>query len=236
MQRLRSKFTQGIALLGLGLAGWAVPQAALSADACEAEANWKAGEAQHFMVLAGQSGVFYDRSGPAFVMLIKSTDRQADIGALGIYADEAKQPRFGAIPASTYEGFLREPGAAADVMLRLEINGPQYDRALAILESWNRRVRDGQLLYPEIALDNILMVKQATEELNRCRETITPYDLDWGVEDAISEYNIPRRVPLEYFRTLRRLNEELHVTDGDMPVTLLSLAEVPANSTPTDRN
>ena len=49
-------------------------------------------------------------------------------------------------------------------------------------------------------MDNILLVKQATEELNRCRETIVGYELDWGLQDDISEHNVASRIPYEYFR------------------------------------
>jgi hypothetical protein len=73
------------------------------------------------------------------------------------------------------------------------------------------------LLYPEIALDNILLVKQATEELNRCKDTIAGYELDWGLEDDISEHNAAARIPYEYFRELARLNATLHVPDPQQP-------------------
>jgi hypothetical protein len=59
------------------------------------------------MILAGQSGAFYDRSGPAFSMVIKACAKQVDIDAVGIYADAA--PVFGAVPASTYVAFMQEP-------------------------------------------------------------------------------------------------------------------------------
>jgi hypothetical protein len=97
------------------------------------------------------------------------------------------------------------------VLLRLSISKPQYDRALAVLQTWERRVRENTLLYPDIAMDNILLVKQATEELNRCRETIVGYDLDWGLQDDISERSVASRIPYEYFRELARLNAARHV-------------------------
>jgi hypothetical protein len=207
-----------------------LPGVLMAADGCEAEARWVPTAAQrHFMVLAGRSGVFYDRSGPAFVMLLKATPQVTDIGAIGIYADEKQQPRFGAVPAATYEDFLRDTGKPAEVMLRLEITGPQYERVLRILESWDRRVREAALLYPEIAMDNILLVKQATEELNRCSNTIDAYALDWGLEDEISEHNSARRIPFEYFKRLRQLNEIKHLPDAAMPRALLA-SDVPQTS------
>jgi hypothetical protein len=60
-------------------------------------------------------------------------------------------------------------------------------------------------------MDNILLVKQATEELNRCRETIAAYQLDWGLQDDISEHNVASRIPYEYFRELARRNSAQQV-------------------------
>jgi hypothetical protein len=179
------------------------------------------------MVLAGRSNVFYDRSGPAFVMLIKSSAEESAMGAVGIYAGASRQPVFGPVPANAYEEFVREPSSTTDVMLRLEITGPQYQRALQILRTWDRRVRERALLYPDIALDNILLVKQATEELNRCAQTLASYPLDWGLQDDISENNPQLRIPFEYFKELKRLNAARHVTDAAMPAALLAAVAVP---------
>lgn len=210
-------------IVQLLLALWVLgPTTVLADNPCAADAQWVASPGQrHFMVLAGQSGVFYDGTGPTFVMLIKATPDQADIGVIGMYADTDREPRFGAVPASTYETFMRETSAPGDVMLRLEITGPQFERALGVLSTWDRRVRESALLYSDLALDNILLVKQATEELNRCGATITPYQLDWGLQDDISEHNVPRRIPFEYFKTLKSLNAAKHVPDADMPAALL---------------
>lgn len=216
--------------MGVMLLLW-VAAATAQGDACETHAQPPASGAQHFMILAGRTDVFYDRSGPAFVMLIESAPAQVDIGAFGVYADESRQPRFGAVPASTYETFLHEPDTANATMLRLHISAAQYQRVLAVLRTWERRVREGALLYPDIALDNILLVKQATEELNRCSQSITPYALDWGLEDEISEHNAARRVPFEYFKMLRQLNPAQHVVDGAMPAALLVAA---ASGQPTE--
>ena len=84
---------------------------------------------------------------------MRSVGGESDLGALGIYAGAAKQPVFGAVPAEVYEEFLLGPRKPSDVMLRLAIKGPQYERALKVLQSWDRRVREKALLYPEIALD-----------------------------------------------------------------------------------
>lgn len=223
--RMRRTILHVFALASLLLTG--LPGSLLAASNCEAEAKQLNPEpARYFMILAARDGVFYERSGPAFIVLIRAGADEYDIGALGIYAGDSKQPVFGPVPASTYRDFLRETGKASakesEVMLRLEINLAQYERTLRVLRSWERRVRENALLYPEIALDNILLVKQATEGLNRCSRTIVSYDLDWGLRDDISEHSAPLRIPYEYFKELKRLNHAKHVPAPAMPSGLVS--------------
>ena len=179
------------------------------------------GAERHFVVFAGRTGVFYERSGPTFVMLMRVDRDAADLGAFGIHADVRGQPAFGAVPADEYQQFLSDAALKSGVMLRLEVNAAQYERVLAVLRNWERRVRERALLYPDVALDNILLVKQATEELNRCTPALVPYQLDWGLQDDISEHNVALRIPFEYFRELKRLNAVRHVPDAAMPAALL---------------
>jgi hypothetical protein len=195
---------------------------AFAGSACEPakELAQSRGE-RHFVVFAGRPEVFFEHSGPAFVMLMQTGRDAAEIGAFGIHADGRGQPAFGPVPASEYERFLRDDAAASEVMLRVEVTAAQYQRVLGILRNWDRRVREHALLYPDVAMDNILLVKQATEELNRCESMLVPYRLDWGLDDDISEHNTALRIPLEYFRALRQLNASRHVPDSAMPAGLL---------------
>ena len=204
------RFGLAAGLVALALAN--APTLLLAANACDQEErSSRTDTQQYYMILAGQTDVFYDRSGPTFVMLQRTAADETDVGAFGIYAGERKQPVFGPVPSNVYERFVSEKRKPADVLLRLSISKPQYDRTLQVLQSWERRVREKALLYPDIAMDNILLVKQATEELNRCRETIVAYQLDWGLQDDISEHNVASRIPYEYFRELARRNAARHV-------------------------
>ena len=125
------------------------PTLLLAANVCEQEDAWtRTDTQQYYMILAGQTDVFYDRSGPTFVMLQRTAADETDVGAFGIYAGERKQPVFGPVPASVYERFVSEKRKPADVLLRLAISQPQYERALKVLQSWERRVRENALLYP----------------------------------------------------------------------------------------
>lgn len=167
---------------------------------------------RYFMVLAGRSGAFYDSSGPTFPMLIKTDGQKTEVAAVGIYSAHGVRA-FGLIPAETYNEFMKEPRKDSDVMLRLEITGAQYERSLKIVRTWERRVRQNELLYPDPNMDNILLVKQVAESLNQCGDNVKMYYLDWSWEDRISDKNLPSRAPFLFFKELRRLNESLHVTD-----------------------
>ncbi|HSE96905.1 MAG TPA: hypothetical protein VLD57_01460, partial [Blastocatellia bacterium] len=171
---------------------------------------------RYLLVLAGRTGTFYDGSGPTFPMLIKTDGRQTQIDALGIYADGGKWA-FGPIPAETYNEFMREPRKDSDVLLRLEITAAQYERGLRIVRTWERRVRNNELLYPDLTMDNILVAKQVTESLNQSGEKFKLYKLDWSINDHISNARLddaPKsRIPFMYFKELKRLNQSLHVPD-----------------------
>jgi hypothetical protein len=222
-------FVRGLggALVCLG-AAWSA-SAAETPGLCETEAAWVRSEkAHHYLMLSASRGVFYDRSGPSIVMLMK-TDASADeveMGAVGIYADEQGRAVFGTVPWKSYDALLREPAKGSqNVMLRLEINGPQYERVLGILRSWERRARENELLYRnDFNMNNILLVKQATEELNRCGEKVNLYKLDWSLEDRISDDNARSLVPFLVFEELKRRNARAHVSDDALPDGLLALA------------
>jgi|GEM_PF-1482353 len=210
------------------VAAWSAPAATMPGS-CDREASWVPSQTtRHFLVLAASQDVFYDRSGPSFVMVMKTdaaTD-EAEMGAVGIYADDKRRAVFGSVPWQAYDAFLREPAKqSSSVLLRLEINEPQYERVLGILRSWDRRAREDQLLYgDDVFMNNILLVKQATEELNRCRQSVALYKLDWGIGDRISDEHARSRVPMLVFEELKRRNALLHVPDSEMPKGLVRLA------------
>ncbi|MFY9607902.1 MAG: hypothetical protein WAU45_04710 [Blastocatellia bacterium] len=173
---------------------------------------------RYFIVLAGRMGTFYDGSGPTFPMLIKMDGRQTQIDAVGIYA-AGGQWAFGTIPPETYNQFVKEPRKDMEVMLRLEITAAQYERALKIVKTWERRARNNELLYQDLTMNNILVAKEVTETLNLCGEKFKLYKLDWSMEDHIStssplDATPISRIPFFYFKELKRLNQSLHVPDA----------------------
>lgn len=187
----------------------AAPATAFGQKGCESDGELH----RYFLVLASRNGVFYDNSGPAFSMLIKLDGERTQVEAVGMYSSQGHR-KFGTVPEESYREFVKESSSSSDVMLRLEITSSQYERALKVLRTWDRRVKEGALLYRKYPMNNLLLVKQVAESLNQCGEKeIKLYKLDWSLEDTLSDEVAPSLVPFLFFRELKRLNESLHVRD-----------------------
>ena len=173
---------------------------------------------RYFIILVAREGEFYDKSGSAFPIVIKLAGGVSKIDAAGLYSDKG-EAAFGLVPANTYKEYLREARGDSEVILRLEINSRQYERALKIVQEWQRRARDGALLYTfdnalsaPLPLNNILLVKAVTETLNLCQNDVDLYKLDYVLPgDWITNENSPEFVPFLYFKELRRRNEARHI-------------------------
>ena len=176
---------------------------------------------RYFIVLSARKGEFYDKTGSAFPMVIKLAGGVPTIDAFGIYL--AKDGRaFGTVPPDVYKNYLRETRNDSETTLRLEINSRQYERALKIIREWERRAREGALLYTTAAetlddatsLNNILVVKAVAESLNQCSADFNLYPLNYVVKDDwITDKYGSAYVPFYYFKELRQRNEARHIDD-----------------------
>ena len=176
---------------------------------------------RYFMVLAARKGEFYDKTGSAFPMVIKLADGVPTIDAFGVYGGKEGRA-FGTVPPDVYKNYLREARNDSETTLRLEINSRQYDRALKIIKDWERRDREGTLLYKTAAetlddptsLNNILVVKAVAETLNQCSADLNLYPLNYVVKDDwITDKYTSAFVPFYYFKELRQRNEARHIDD-----------------------
>jgi hypothetical protein len=177
---------------------------------------------RYFMVLSARTEEFYDHTGSVFPMVIKVAGGVPTIDVFGIYAVNG-QIAFGTVPPSAYKDHLREARKDSETTLRLEINARQYGRALKIIKEWERRHREGALLYGGTTLDTsedptslntILIVKAVTETLNQCSEDFDLYKLTYNhPEDWITGQYRTALVPFAYFKELRRRNEARHIDD-----------------------
>ncbi|HEU4932009.1 MAG TPA: hypothetical protein VFT48_08000 [Pyrinomonadaceae bacterium] len=176
---------------------------------------------RYFIVLAARNGEYYDKTGSAFSMVIKLAGGVPTIDAFGVYFGKAGRG-FGTVPPDVYKNYLREARNDSETTLRLEINSRQYDRALKIIKEWERRDREGALLYKTAAetlddptsLNNIVVVKAVTETLNQCSADLNLYPLNYVVKDdwITDKYTSPY-VPFYYFKELRHRNEARHIDD-----------------------
>jgi hypothetical protein len=176
---------------------------------------------RYFIVLAARNGEFYDKTGSAFPMLIKLAGGVPTIDAFGVYGGKDGRA-FGTVPQNVYKNYLREASNESETTLRLEINSRQYERALKIIKEWERRDREGALLYTTAAetlddptsLNNILVVKAVTETLNQCSTDFDLHPLNYVVkDDPISNKFGSAYVPFYYFKELRKRNEARHIDD-----------------------
>ena len=176
---------------------------------------------RYFIVLAARQKEFSDDSGSAFPMVIKLAGGTPTIDAFGVYLAKGARA-FGTIPPDIYKSYLREARNDSETTLRLEINSRQYERALKIIKEWERRDREGALLYNTARetldnatyLNNILVVKAVTETLNQCSEDVNLYPLNYNKnDDWISDKYGSALVPFFYFKELRERNEARHIGD-----------------------
>ena len=176
---------------------------------------------RYFIVLSARKGEFYDSSGSAFPTVIKLAGGAPTIDAFGVYLTKAGRA-FGTVPPDVYKNYLREARTDSETTLRLEINSRQYERALKIIKEWERRDREGALLYTgaretlddSTYLNNILVVKAVAESLNQCSEDINLYPLNYiQKDDWISDKYGSPLVPFFYFKELRQRNEARHIPD-----------------------
>jgi hypothetical protein len=178
---------------------------------------------RYFIVLAARRGEFYDTSGSAFPMVIKLAGGVPTIDAFGVYLTKEGKT-FGTVPSAVYKNYVGEARNDSETTLRLEINSRQYERALKIIKQWERRVREGALLYTTgtnldnsedpTYLNNILVVKAVAESLNQCSEDVNLYPLNYVVKDDwITNKFSSGFVPFYYFQELRRLNEARNIPE-----------------------
>jgi len=176
---------------------------------------------RYFIVLSARKGEFYDSSGSAFPTVIKLAGGAPTIDAFGVYLAKGERA-LGTVPPDVYKNYLREARTDSETTLRLEINSRQYERALKIIKEWERRDREGALLYntqretldDAAYLNNILVVKAVAESLNQCSEDINLYPLNYiQKDDWLSDKYGSAFVPFYYFKELRQRNEARHIED-----------------------
>jgi len=169
---------------------------------------------RYFIILVARQKEFYDNSGSAFPIVVKLAGGVPKIDAAGIYSTGGKMT-FGAVPPDVYKDYLREARGDSEVILRLELNSRQYERALKVVQEWQQRARENALFYQgesPISLNNIVFLRAVTETLNLCQNDFDLYKLDYAYpRDWITDSYSPEFVPFFFFKELKRRNEARHI-------------------------
>lgn len=168
---------------------------------------------QYFVVLAAHRGTPPHRGGPAFAMLVKHGKGKSEVETFGLYYLDNRRIN-GPVPLEIYKKFMNEPHSGQNAMFRLQISSEQFDRSMAILRTWQRRAREGALLFPEYSYLNVIVpIRDIAESLEQCGEKINIYKLTWMVDDELGA-NVPQwELAYQYVNRLRHLNEAMEIGD-----------------------
>lgn len=181
---------------------------------------------RYFVVLASGKGD-PGFGGAGFAMLIKTDGVHTQTDAYGVYPVVnrlERHPVLGEIPEILREQFHNEPAGDSGAMLRLEVTAGPYNRALEVMQTWERRSDEDALLYTVPYLNNAVYLNQLTSSLNEtgvltwsggtpCTETIKLQKLTWYLSDQIMTKHNLTQTPYYLFRTLRELNSSKHLDD-----------------------
>jgi hypothetical protein len=199
-----------------------------TADSGAAPTRWTRVDSQrYFVVLAAAKGD-PGFGGAGFAMLIKTGGGHSHSDAFGVYPvvnPLERHPILGVIPEELREQFDHEPFGDSGAMLRLEVTAGPYNRALEVLKSWERRAQENTLLYTVPYLNNAVYLNQLVSSLNEtgvltwrggtpCTETIKLQKLTWLMSDPIMTKHNLTQTPYYLFKTLRQLNNPLHLNDN----------------------
>jgi hypothetical protein len=184
----------------------------------------------YFIVLAAHRGTPPHKGGPAFATLIKTGGAEPQIESFGLFYRDGERLN-GAVPDELYRQFLTEPVSQEDTVLRLQLTQQQFERGLKIVQDWQKRAREGTLLFPSYSYLNIVFpLKELVESLDQCGENVRLHQLTWMLDDEIGA-NVPQwELAFQYIRRLRQLNENLHVTGAQFNQGIRSQLVQPLSS------
>lgn len=168
---------------------------------------------KYFVVLAAHRGTPPHHGGPAFAMLIKTNGNKAESESFGLYY-QADQRINGPVPEDISRQFVSGHLSDQDTILRLQVTSEEFARSMSIMQTWQKRAREGALLFPEYSYLNIIVpMKEIAESLNQCQETINLYKLTWMVDDELAVHVPEWELAFQYVQKLRQLNESLNIAD-----------------------
>ncbi|HEX8088450.1 MAG TPA: hypothetical protein VF762_06325 [Blastocatellia bacterium] len=180
----------------------------------------------YFLTFAARSGA-PPYGGAAFAMWTVLDGRKTDIEALGVQLtrdDEGKTlPAFGPIPPELYNRLTEESdkdGKGAkdeNVFMRLELTEAEFETTHEIYQVWDKYVKTGKLPHDDPYLSAAELISKSAESLNRCGEKVKLRSVTRRERDEIiSKHNLPQFL-LEYIKVMRKMNDEMHVSNRVFP-------------------
>jgi hypothetical protein len=189
----------------------------VTSNAGEEFTQWKRLDPyKYYVILAAAKGT-PGYGAPAFATLVKTDGRESQTESFGLYETDPVHHyvEVGPISEEIRKKFGTEPKDDSAVLLRLEVSAGPYERAMKIMQTWERRARENTLLYIDIPyLNNAVYLNQLASSLNDCSQTIKLEKLTWRIDDPIiTKQNLPQ-VPYFFIKDIRQRNEALHVKDS----------------------
>jgi hypothetical protein len=125
-------------------------------------------------------------------------------------------PRFGPIP----DEVSNQPTEEGDknVVLRLELTESDFARTHKFYQVWDNYVKNHALPSADPYQNALEFLIATAESLNQCSEKVKLQKLtSVEREEIISKQKISQYL-LEYISVMRKKNDELHVTEGSIPM------------------
>lgn len=192
---------------------------------------------RYFLTFAARDAAL-PQGGPAFAMWTVMDARGTQVQALGINItkDEAGKsvPVFEPIPAEVYERITEEKDKDKkrdkdeNVIARFELTQAEFETTYKTYQTWYKQVKNQTLPQSDPYLNAMEFFMKAVEGLNQCGDKARLYKPTAGERQEIVSRSNPSQHPLEFIKTMRKKNDELHVADRAFPWGWRPIIQSPA--------
>jgi hypothetical protein len=157
--------------------------------------------------------------------------RETKIEALGIQLTQERAgkfvPSFGPIPTALYDQIIEDSERDETdkkrnnneeiVFVRFELTEAEFETTHKAYQIWEKYAKNQQLPRVDPFLNVMEFFSGVTEGLNQCGDKVKMNRPTRREVDEIAAKLNPPQQPLEYIRTTRKKNEDLHVTNSMYP-------------------
>lgn len=151
----------------------------------------------------------------AFVMWTTLDGSTTVLEALGTTA-QGTDARFRRIPQKLTEAFATESERSDEAMMRVELSEAEYRRTREVFVSWDTLVSRGLLAREDPQHQALLLLDATLQSMNRCGMRIRTVGATTTAAGASADASSPLR-PFDLIRSIRKLNDRVHVTDKVFP-------------------